>query len=1428
MIILKTVLLHFSNIQDSQNQKLMTTILKVSHETDFEFKCCLFELIYVIFKQDLIKKENIGNELLSFLIKESEYDESNINNINNENYPFLSNSKFVIEQAEFTLLNILNKIEFEKIFDHVYPYIFTVFINKFYDKCQFIICKMINTIFDNALKTNNQIDEKIKENEKDENSTINIEPNYISLRLDYKKYPLLPYSQNILIKMLLILSNPLLKNNFISIALLTLKNILTLLSHSEDTLINQNIKSDKIEEYISKNKNYFNYFDYYELLTELFNEILKYDNQDENNTKSNIQFISLCLQVINDYIIEYKNNTQIISLLMCFEGVILGKINLTESIKNNLEKLFSIVHSEYKDGKFDKNEKNIPSNELREGLCLCFAYTSLNQNIDIVLDKINLYFKSEIIEKKQKGFTSFFNMKNHQSDIPKQAIETLIKILGYIAKYNNVKDIISRLDNHFLNIIDNYYNKFQKKNNEIKLACLFSYGKVFEKLNEDKDFILKQRDDYLNKMIIEFTNEKEINLIKENSLNNISYLIMLNPVIPLEKCKMIIEKTFTIFNYLKTIDNKSNIINLILKAISFNLFSFCHFNTYKNSPNVDNSTNINEKIDSNEKNNIFNNFSIIGYDYMIDYSSKNEINNFEMKNYIFEKFVEKYSKIDLMINEANDNKNQDNINIKFNLITYLSKTLEEFILLNENNFNLNNNDKQFENWIVYLTCTLLYYLDGNKNISKCIEKILKDYEIDISNLDFSEENKFINNFSKLLINVFNIEKIFEILSKFIYLANSKISNVSDLSINLIINIITNTPGYFLNKIILNEEKETKIDNKFLNKFYRKYINLLDKSIKEDESKTTLSIKHLLKISQAISKINYDIILSYSLDKKTIEKNPNSLILIISNLSEDKNVILKIISRLTGILNNSSPIINEEKELIENKPYYTICRSTILLGVILKSRKEQISPLIKQYFPQLLCTILLRIGSTYSFKYNENEFLKKEDIPKNQCLYTLRNLFYYLDDCKKILDNNNSIYTKLLSEDEYDEGIYELMILYCKYSNYNEYKKIFDFLSEFTKRKYKGQRLICAICFSVLVNFSSILHIRKDIDGNSIRNYRNNLIISLLNMINDKEFLIRKMAIRGIGNLGIIYNECCDDIESLLSITFDNKNIDLENNDELKENAKNELKDKIMSIFYPDENNNYHILDNMINKIDDPENVVIKESLNSLNNIIDLLSVDIVYEHLNILEKLKINFNNSNNNIRSLSFSVFGKIINLLVFTIHSNNNNFTQNLIQNYQNILIENIHNNIICFLLHFIDENENVSNNSKEILLKSLFILFQDDFTPIYDEIKKNETDREIIYEKFIIKIIDIIIDSFPEKIPSYITDCIEFEDSNQVNIKAYSIYLMTQFYSICVKKEKNEIIKNINVEGIFEQFVKLLNDKEQKVKIKCMLALNIFNSK
>ncbi len=1112
---------------------------------------------------------------------------------------------------------------------------------------------------------------------------------------------------------------------------------------------------------------------------------------------------------------------------MCFEGVILGKINLTESIKNNLEKLFSIVHSEYKEGKFDKNENNIPSNELRNGLCLCFAYTSLNQNIDIVLDKINTYFKSEIIEKKQKGFTSFFNMKNHKEDIPNQAIETLIKILGFIAKYNNVKDVISRLENNFLNIIDKYYNIFQKKNKEIKLACLFSYEKIFAKLTEDKDFILNKRDNYLDIMINEFSNEKEISLIKESSLNNISYLIMLYPVIPLEKCKMIIEKTFTIFKYLKIIDNKSIIINLILKAISFNLFSFCYFDLYKNSPNAENKNNINETIDSN-KNIFFNNFSIIGYDYMIDYSSKNEINNDEMKNYIFEKFVEKYSKIDLIINESKDDKNEENKNMKFNLITYLSKTLEEFVLLNDNNFNINDNDKQFENWIIYLTCTLLYYLDGNKNISKCIEKILKAYKIDISNIDFSEQNKFINSFSKLLINIFNIEKIFELLNKFIYLSNSNISNVSELSTNIIINIISNTPGYFLNKISLDEEKETKIDNKFLNKFYRKYINILDKSIKEDESKTTLRIKNLLKISQTISKINYDIILSYSLDKKTIEKNPNSLILIISNLCEDKNVILKIISRLTGILNNSSPIIDEEKELKENIPYYTICRSTILLGIILKSRKEQITPLIKQYFPQLLSTILLRIGSTYSFKYNESMFLLKEDIPKNQSLYTLRNLFYYLDDCKKILDNNNSIYLKLLNENEYDEGLYELMIIYCKYSNFNEYKKIFDFLSEFTKRKYKGQRLICAICFSVFVKFSSILHIRKEVDGNSIRNYRNDLIISLLNMINDKDFLVRKMALRGIGNLGIIYNECCDDIETILSITFDNKNCDIENNDELKENAKIELKDKIMSIFYPDENNNYHILENMINKIDDSENIVIKESLNSLNYIIDLLSVDIVYEHLNILEKLKIKFNNSNENIRALSFSVFGKIINLFVFTVHSNNNNVTENLIQNYQNILIENIHNNLICFLLHFIDENENVSNNSKEILLKSLFILLQDDYTPIYDEIKKDEIDKEIIYEKFIVKIIDIIIDSFPEKIPSYITDCFEFENSSQINIKAYSIYLIAQFYIICVKKEKNEIIKNINVDGIYEQFVKLLNDKEQKVKIKCMLALNIFNSK
>ena len=1426
IIILKTTLLHINIIEEKQNQKLITAILKASHENDFEFKCCLFELIFVIFKKKLIKQENIGNELISILIKEAQYDNNNNNNlVNDENYPFISNKNLVIEEAEFTLINILNKIDFEIVFPNVYPFIFTVFTNNIYDKSQYIICKMINLIFENALKKNNEIEEKLKENENnnENNNDKNSEVNFLSLKLDYQKYPLLPYAHNLLIKMMIVLSNPFLKINFLQEALQTLKNILNLIVHSDDILINSIINTEIIENYFSNNKNNFDYCDFYEMLTNIFEQILNVDNQDENDLKKQIQFISLCLQVVNDNIINYKNNNEIIGFLFGIEGIILSKINLTENIKNNLEKMFSMVHPEYKEGKFDENEKNIPSDVLRQGLCLSFGYSSKGKNIDIILDKIHSYFKSEIIEKKQKSLTSFFQIKNNKDDIPKQPLETLIKILGYIAKYINVKDLISRLEENFLFFIDKYYNKYQKNNNNIKLACLFTYEQIFKRLNEDKEFILTKRDNYLEKMINEFNKEKQISLFKEKTLNNISFLIMLNPVIPLENCKMIIGITFSIFNYFKN-DENENLKNKIFNSIAFNLFSICSFDKYKNSPNSENIIS-NEKIDD-KKNEFLTNYSIIGYDNMIDYSDKKEINNDDIKNYIFEKFVEKYLNIDFITNnEIQNNKNQELENKEY-LKKILSISLEKFILLNSNSFKIN--DKQFENWVVNLTCILIYYFDGNNGMSSCIEKILKDSEIDISTIDFSNQDNFIITFPKIVIQIFDIEKIFELLNKLIYLSNSKIEKVSELSTYLMINIIKNSPNYYQNNISLNESSE-KIQNIYLNKFYKNYLKKLEKTIKEEDSKITFRIKNLLKISYTISEINYDIILSYSLDKKTVSKTSNSLSLIISNLCEDKQLISKIISRITGIMNNSSPIIDEDKDLEENTPYYTICRSTILLGIILKSKTEEISNLLKLYFPQILCTILLRIGSTYSFKYNESLFLKKEDFPKNQFLFALRNLFYYFEDCDKILNNDISIYSKLLNENEYDEGLYDLMICYCKFSNFEEQKKMFDFLSEFTKRKYKGQRLICTICFSVFVNYSSILHIKKDYNGDTIRNWRNNLILSLLNMINDKDFLIRKMSLRGIGNLGKIYKECCDNIENILFKTLENKNIEIQNNDDLKENAKNELKDKIMSIFYPNENNDYHILETIINKIDDSSIIVIKESLKTLNNIIDLLSIDIVFQNFDILNKLKQNFDNSNDDIRALSFSVFGKIINLLVFTIHSQNqNNNQENLIEKFQSNLIDNIHSNLICFLLNFTDEKEIVSKNVKETLFKSLFLLLEEDYTPIYDEIKNQEKDNEIIYEKFLRKIIEIITDSYSQKVPNYISDCIEYGNSLVINVRAYSIFVLIEFYYICFKKNKVEIINNINKDGILQQFIKLLNDNEQKVRIKAMIALNIFNSK
>ena len=161
----------------------------------------------------------------------------------------------------------------------------------------------------------------------------------------------------------------------------------------------------------------------------------------------------------------------------------------------------------------------------------------------------------------------------------------------------------------------------------------------------------------------------------------------------------------------------------------------------------------------------------------------------------------------------------------------------------------------------------------------------------------------------------------------------------------------------------------------------------------------------------------------------------------------------------------------------------------------------------------------------------------------------------------------------MNTNEYDEGVYELMMIFCKVSSYDDMKAMFDFLSGFIERRYKGQRAIVASCFAQFINYASSYYI-KDEDEDVINEWRSELLSAMENMMMDSDDIVRKNAIRGIGNLIQNYLSIDVDIDNFIERIKSTDTVD-------KEKFRINLKEKILLSFY-----DVNILNMLIDKMSD--------------------------------------------------------------------------------------------------------------------------------------------------------------------------------------------------------------------------------------------------
>jgi hypothetical protein len=276
------------------------------------------------------------------------------------------------------------------------------------------------------------------------------------------------------------------------------------------------------------------------------------------------------------------------------------------------------------------------------------------------------------------------------------------------------------------------------------------------------------------------------------------------------------------------------------------------------------------------------------------------------------------------------------------------------------------------------------------------------------------------------------------------------------------------------------------------------------------------------------------------------------------------------------------------------------------------------------------------------------------------------------------------------------------------------------------------------------------------------------------------------------------------------------NLDEVINEEKKEATKISLKKEMLEASYGSS-----IINLLIEKLSDTTETVVLECLNSLQQMMEFLSMKAIIPCLsNLLVKLRPCFDIGNHNIRVLGFNLFNRIINLVN---HEHNEEKDELKIEE---IIKEQIHLHLMSLFLHTNDDKPGVRISCFKTLVKALIVLLGEDVTKYMEAAKdKYGENYNKIYDEFIEAISKLFIEKYPNKIPYHISNCINHSLSSQENIRASSVFLVGILYENLVVSGKNDAVKMVNLENIFNNFTKLLKDFSTKVKIKAVKGLLFF---
>lgn len=480
------------------------------------------------------------------------------------------------------------------------------------------------------------------------------------------------------------------------------------------------------------------------------------------------------------------------------------------------------------------------------------------------------------------------------------------------------------------------------------------------------------------------------------------------------------------------------------------------------------------------------------------------------------------------------------------------------------------------------------------------------------------------------------------------------------------------------------------------------------------------------------------------------------------LAKDKDLTSDAFDHLLDLLHRSPPYTEHE----DTKDKFKMTRIATPLSLAVSAALTEIfkvpesEVLVSNLFPKLLSATLLRLGSCVDVKISAQDHTKgkKKEItstisPMSMAIICFKE-FINRTKCtslKKQIDDKD-VWSLFDDTATFCDGLQLVVVALCEC----EPSSINDLVSSLLpslSSPYDTQRLVPAAVFAELVNQRCC----GDMQLVEL------LMNSLLSKLVDPAHLVRKLCIRGLGNVASVGGQKLQTysttILSAMMAGMDDK--------------------------------------------EDPEMTITLEAMSGLTRILALLDEGAVRQILiNICLRIRPCFEKENASVRAAAIHLFG---NLSRFGHGPSENSF------------LEQIHTNFVSILLHL--NEETIVTKASKVALRLIGPRLGS--TAINDMFQKHLIeDGNLHYGEFMNDLSRLIIADYTDKMNFYVMGCVTFFKSNWPDVRANAALFVGFLLGNLNKEERN----SVSLDHVCSALVVLLKDPSASVRSRAAEAMSL----